>query len=47
MLLDLFGYVKRNISKMDYFQKNKLLKEVKQIKWLLENDLYGDDRYAS
>jgi hypothetical protein len=39
MLTDTFGWVKRNLGKMNDFEKRKTLNEINQMKILLEKSL--------
>ncbi|WP_257984981.1 hypothetical protein [Bacillus sp. T33-2] len=39
MLTDLLGYFRRNVKKMNDFEKRKALNEIKQIQMVLEKDL--------
>jgi hypothetical protein len=39
MLTDTFGWVKRNIKKMNEFEKKKTLNEINQMKSFLEKEL--------
>jgi hypothetical protein len=47
MLQDLLGYCKRNISKMNARDTQKLHKEMKIIVNILEKKMKGDGQYVS
>lgn len=46
MLTDLLGYVKRNLSKMNARDTQKLHKEMKIIVNILEKKMKGDGQYV-
>lgn len=47
MLQDLFGYVKRNVYKMNDRETEKMYKEINQIKLMLEKKMKGAGQYVS